>query len=923
MHKFSLQSIILFTTVSMTFIFGMVLSSANTSADESVVDDVTINVPVACTFSGTGMTSHNATIMPGNIARNIGNTTMKVFCNDSDGFAIYAIGYTDDTDGKTVLTSSALGPTYDIATGTGTSGNSQWAMRLTTPTSPTPTYPIAIQNNYDSSSYHIVPNDYDLVAKRLSATDVGDNAEGSTMNSTYQAYVSPTQVASTYIGKVKYVMVHPNDAYKPLKNEVEVIFNGNGLVFPGGGTTNRLLFRKTCIPNFGYVSNSYQEVMTSNITAGGTQNGPYTDNESILQPITLPNADRIKVIVDYGITADTIYATIAEGSWAGWDDDGPSGRYEDIYNSSENITGQQIFIFDGDTITIDSRSWGIPESGYDKGFYFRIYPVYNTEQPNTTYEEFPGDEECSIEKVSGTYAETTTWNGRWYNDTGATFDSENSINDYIDYYFDDLEGSTVELYSSNYYTIKYDANGGSGTMADQIMYQYSYEHLYENAFSKPGVFLVGWNTKADGTGESYGNGASIGTPIDGVSSGGTVTLFAQWGECSTERVVCYDGNGSDVEGSMGLQSVSRNDTKVMLLASNYSREGYGFAGWNTKADGTGTFYGPNEEITDAEVMNSLKKKGKRLYAIWVPSSDDLQDWGGCSILTPADEATNILTQSVVALTDQRDNQTYAVARLADGNCWMIENLRLESQGSTGANASLAQGYDSSSTYGDFIGLATAESSDFENSTTSNGLYSTSTIKGGNSLYRGYRFPRYNNTNTQSRASDPTTYNNNFYSHGNYYTWSAAIASIQQYSTINQSVTNSSICPLGWQLPKGGNKDNEQNNDFWNLIVNGVYDGVKPTNYNTSTPYYRYSNELGLLEKFPNNFIYSGNITGSSISSWGSTGYYQTATSSIGVESNYSNNFILYFNRAGVYPGNYPQGRRGSGYSIRCMLPVSS
>ena len=30
-----------------------------------------------------------------------------------------------------------------------------------------------------------------------------------------------------------------------------------------------------------------------------------------------------------------------------------------------------------------------------------------------------------------------------------------------------------------------------------------------------------------------------------------------------------------------------------------------------------------------------------------------------------------------ALTDNRDNQTYAIAKLADGNCWMIENLRLD------------------------------------------------------------------------------------------------------------------------------------------------------------------------------------------------------------------------------------------------------
>ena len=77
---------------------------------------------------------------------------------EDDGFAIYAIGYTNNTDGDNTLTSHNLSPVQTIATGTGTSGNSQWAMKLATVSSPTPTYPITIQNSYDS--FHTVPNAY-------------------------------------------------------------------------------------------------------------------------------------------------------------------------------------------------------------------------------------------------------------------------------------------------------------------------------------------------------------------------------------------------------------------------------------------------------------------------------------------------------------------------------------------------------------------------------------------------------------------------------------------------------------------------------------------------------------------------------------------------------------------------------------------
>ena len=144
------------------------------------------------------------------------------------GFAIYAIGYTDNEEGRNVLTSSTLGSTYDITTGTAITGNdSQWAMKLSTVTSPTPTYPIIIvgssddaekeQGDPDYTTFQEVPDDYALVAKRTAGTDIGTNAEGATLKSTYQAYISKTQPAGTYTGQVKYTLVHPHDATKPTK----------------------------------------------------------------------------------------------------------------------------------------------------------------------------------------------------------------------------------------------------------------------------------------------------------------------------------------------------------------------------------------------------------------------------------------------------------------------------------------------------------------------------------------------------------------------------------------------------------------------------------------------------------------------------------------------------------------------------------
>ncbi|MBR2543282.1 hypothetical protein IKF03_01630, partial [Candidatus Saccharibacteria bacterium] len=61
--------------------------------------------------------------------------------------------------------------------------------------------------------YHIVPSTYTKVATFPSVTD---DFQGSSFKSTYRAYVSPTQPAGSYVGRVRYTMVHPNDAVAPL-----------------------------------------------------------------------------------------------------------------------------------------------------------------------------------------------------------------------------------------------------------------------------------------------------------------------------------------------------------------------------------------------------------------------------------------------------------------------------------------------------------------------------------------------------------------------------------------------------------------------------------------------------------------------------------------------------------------------------------
>ena len=109
--------------VGVTMLAGGILTLPGASADDSSVSTATITVPVSCTMSGTGMNSHTASIENGRKVEGIGTTDIKAFCNDSEGFSIYAVGFTGDTIGNTYLRDTTLGQTDDILTSTTLSGN--------------------------------------------------------------------------------------------------------------------------------------------------------------------------------------------------------------------------------------------------------------------------------------------------------------------------------------------------------------------------------------------------------------------------------------------------------------------------------------------------------------------------------------------------------------------------------------------------------------------------------------------------------------------------------------------------------------------------------------------------------------------------------------------------------------------------------
>ncbi|MBO4276556.1 hypothetical protein J5868_02560, partial [Candidatus Saccharibacteria bacterium] len=210
--------------VALVVLSSIILTNPLALADDSHIDTMSVSVPESCTLTSSGVNSHNAEINNGQTNDQIGTTTVKIFCNDNTGYALYAIGYTDNEYGKNVLVNSAIDSSFDIATAaTITTGTSSWAMKLTKTGS---TYlPIVAGSTDDTnkqtgdpdfSGFAAVPAEYTKVAYYLNSTDMGATASGSNLTTTYRAYISPTQPAGTYVGQVKYTLVHPSTAGKPL-----------------------------------------------------------------------------------------------------------------------------------------------------------------------------------------------------------------------------------------------------------------------------------------------------------------------------------------------------------------------------------------------------------------------------------------------------------------------------------------------------------------------------------------------------------------------------------------------------------------------------------------------------------------------------------------------------------------------------------
>ena len=457
------------------------------------------------------------------------------------------------------------------------------------------------------------------------------------------------------------------------------------------------------------------------------------------------------------------------------------------------------------------------------------------------------------------------------------------------------------------YTVHFDPTGtnvgtsitGTGTVDDQTMYEGIAANLTNSYFTGPTIgsttyYFAGWNTAQDGSGTQYTKGQSV---TDLSSAGNTVTLYAQWTDCPANRI-CYDANVSnlnDVEGEMGDQTISSSATSVIFYAPNFSRADYGFAGWNTRADGTGTNYGPQSTIEFT--AGAYSGGGLKLYAKWIASAGNMQGWTGCSSMSIGD---------ITARKDTRDNNVYAIAKLADGKCWMIENLRLADKDSNNNDVILS----SSNTHNPSLPLTNSwwysSANDGDTKPTSNHLSVTtdptstawcnthSSDCDDQSMLNTDNITFFTNNVASSYSAG-----SNVYSYGTYYNWYSATAGHGRYSSSTGFNAPGDICPAGWHLPTG--KDATSEFGVLDLALGGTGQGESGSAGKILSKTYR---------SYPNNFILSGGLSSSSISNRNSSGSYWSSSANTMLY-----NYSWFINASQATPSVH---LKYSGKLVRCI-----
>lgn len=369
-------------------------------------------------------------------------------------------------------------------------------------------------------------------------------------------------------------------------------------------------------------------------------------------------------------------------------------------------------------------------------------------------------------------------------------------------------------------------------------------------------------------------------------------------------IVYNDGVVSDMPVDVDTTSMT---SSVTISSNTPVRDGYTFNGWCTiqVADNeacTGTTYAAGSTYTlDQTGTNNLQ-----LFAMWSGSGASGTTWtnafaaagktqtGGYYYIQDAnaDICASVAEGETITVKDKRDEEPYMIGKMKDGNCWTMDNLRLDL--STVSLANLQGNTNASNTT-----LGYLKNGGGSSPYTTAAVISTSSFGTSGDAYTAAKI----NTASKDTINSNSAYNYGEGSHkyGIYYNFCAASAGSYCYASGQPSSdpdtstiidAKEDICPSNWRMPTGGN-DGEY------LAVAGAYAGNS-------------NNGKGDALKIALSLPLSGYYNYSSADYQGRNGYFCSST-----YYNGNNMYSLNINQSSIGPTN--NSSRYNGSAIRCLI----
>ena len=469
-------------------------------------------------------------------------------------------------------------------------------------------------------------------------------------------------------------------------------------------------------------------------------------------------------------------------------------------------------------------------------------------------------------------------------------------------------GSTVISYDKN-------ASDATGTVSSQTPSANSFETIANNAFTRNGYVFNSWNTRPDGSGTTY-NGGDTYYAITGTATT-NVTLYAQWdkGYIVTFKTADANTTGIYFDGTKytNNQTVMAYEGHTYNISGDYTTK-HGFSSWTITAGSLANSSYPSTTFTmpSSNVTITLASQEATVNISSLQNSS-----------TPVSSSCKNEAITPILVYDSRDNEAYYVARLCDGNYWMLDNLRLDLTNSTvinnlstsNTNASAeALGYLKNGGGSTTDQWPTAGLSDTNWSPTSR--YSIPIVNVSGNVTAGSN-PN-SNTWTGSYTKDtvaPVTYGLGSGKIGVYYNYCAASAGTYCWGN-GDNETNSpttdpnttisptardiegDICPKGWRMPTGGNYNASIGGGDYENLYNKYSGGGTLGGSTSMAQHLAFKTALSLPlsgDMYMNSMFSQGNNG----SFWGATWQSTTSMNYLSVSSSGANFNFGYSRTAGI------------------------